>query len=180
MSRGTFVLTIVVGLLLLRAAPAVSQDGFKALDLIVSPTAQVAHAFTVPATAGQALSLARYRGQVVLLNFWATWCVPCREEMPAMERLYQRFRSRGLVILAVSVDKADAAVGPFVTELRLTYPIGLDPTMTVAKQYGVRGLPATFLITRTGMLAARALGPRDWDSSPAHAVIETLLAQGAG
>ena len=160
------------------AQRAVAQDAFKALDLIVPSPAESAPVFTVPAADSKPLKLELYRGKVVFLNFWATWCMPCREEMPAMERLHQRFRGRGLVVLAVSVDKAAAPVGPFVTELRLTYPIGLDPTMTVAKQYGVRGLPATFLITRTGTVAARALGPREWDSSAGHAVIETLLREG--
>jgi peroxiredoxin len=171
------VLALLVGSLLVTGRAA-SQDAFKTLDLIVPSPAELARPFTVPGTDGQPLRLAAHRGRVVFLNFWATWCVPCREEMPAMERLYQRFRDRGLVVLAVSVDRTAAPVGPFVGELRLTYPIGLDPTMALAKEYGVRGLPASFLITRAGRLAARALGPREWDSSAAHAVVETLLREG--
>jgi peroxiredoxin len=179
MSRRPLVLAVLVGALLV-SGRAAAQDVFRALDLIMPSPAEPARPFTAPAMDGKTLSLAGYRGRVVFLNFWATWCVPCREEMPAMERLHQRFRDRGLVVLAVSVDAAPAPVGPFVSDLRLTYPIGLDPKMVLAKQYGVRGLPASFLITRTGTLAARALGPREWDSAAAHAVIETLLREGGG
>ena len=179
MSRGAVALTVLVGLSL-AAGLALPQDAFKNLDLVVPTSVEPARSFTVLGTGGESLSLGGYRGNVVLLNFWATWCVPCRDEMPAMERLSQRFRDRGFVVLAVSVDKAGGPIGRFVTELRLTYPIGLDPTMALARQYGVRGLPTTFLITRTGALAARAFGPREWDSSAAHHVIETLLDQGAG
>ena len=135
--------------------------------------------FTVPTPDGASLTLAGHRGRVVLLNFWATWCVPCREEMPAMERLYQRFKDRGLVVLAVSVDApGSAAVVSFAKELGLTYPIGLDPKMALARQYGVRGLPASFLLDRTGAVVGRALGSREWDSPAAHGVVEWLLARG--
>jgi peroxiredoxin len=101
--------------------------------------------------------------------------------MPAMERLSQRFKDRGLVVLAISVDApGSAAVAAFAKELGLTYPIGLDPKMALARQYGVRGLPASFLLDRTGAVVGRALGSRDWDSPAAHGVVEWLLARGPG
>jgi peroxiredoxin len=164
---------VVVGL-------AGAQDPLRALDLMgPAPTAAAPHDFTLPSPGGPALTLAGHRGHVVLLNFWATWCVPCREEMPAMERLYQRFKDRGLVVLAVSVDApGSAVVVSFAKELGLTYPIGLDPKMALARQYGVRGLPASFLLDRTGAVVGRALGSREWDSPAAHGVVEWLLARG--
>jgi peroxiredoxin len=165
---------LVVGL-------AAAQDPLRALDLMEPAPTAAPHDFTVPSPDGASLTLAGYRGRVVLLNFWATWCVPCREEMPAMERLYQRFKDRGLVVLAVSVDApGSSAVVPFAKELGLTYPIGLDPKMALARQYGVRGLPASFLLDRTGAVVGRALGSREWDSPAAHGVVEWLLARGPG
>ncbi len=93
-----------------------------------------------------------------------------------MERLYQRFKQKDLVILAVSVDAEGAqVVTPFVKEHKLTFPVGLDPKMSLAERYGVRAIPSSFLVDRNGRLAALALGPRDWDSQAAHALIESLL-----
>lgn len=93
-----------------------------------------------------------------------------------MERLYRRHKAKGFTILALSIDSGGAApVGAFVKKLGLTFPIGLDSKMTVANEYAVRGLPATFLIDGRGMIAAIAIGPRDWDGKAAHAVIEALL-----
>ncbi len=93
-----------------------------------------------------------------------------------MERLYQRDKQKGLEILAISLDTQSAvAVQRFVTELKLTYPIGLDPKWAVAEKYTVRALPSSFLIDRKGAVLAIALGPRDWDGPAAHAVMESLL-----
>jgi len=132
--------------------------------------------FSEKDVAGKPLSVANYQGKVVLVDFWATWCVPCREEMPSMERLYRRYGDRGLTILAVSVDRGGpATVAAFVKMLRLTYRIGLDPRMEVAEQYRVRALPSSFLVDRQGNVAGIAVGPRDWDSRAARAVVETLL-----
>ena len=98
-----------------------------------------------------------------------------------MERLQQRLKDRGLVVLAISVDSVGAStVGPFARQLGLTYPIGLDPKMALARQYGVHGLPASFLLDQRGAVVGRALGSREWDSAAAHGVVEWLLARGQG
>lgn len=172
--------SVVVCLLVVSLTPglAVSQDPFKALELIKPNRVQAARAFTVPTPDGRSLRLADYRGKVVFLNFWATWCPPCKEEMPAMERLYQRFKDQGFVVLAVSIDAEGAPVViPFVKEHKLTFPIGLDQKMELASRYGVTGLPSTFLVNKKGNLAALAVGPREWDSKAAHTLIEFLLKQ---
>jgi peroxiredoxin len=172
---------VLVGVLLVVVGLAAAQDPLRALDLKGPAPTEAPRDFTVPTPGGSSLTLAGHRGRVVLLNFWATWCVPCREEMPAMERLYQRFKDRGLVVLAISVDApGSSAVVSFARELGLTYPIGLDPKMTLARQYGVHGLPASFLLDRTGAVVGRALGSREWDSPAAHSVVEWLLARGPG
>lgn len=93
-----------------------------------------------------------------------------------MERLYRRYKARGLVILALSIDTGgQAPVAAFAKKFGLTFPIGLDSSLAIANRYTVRGLPSTFLIDRTGSIAAIAVGPRDWDGTAAHAVIESLL-----
>ena len=109
---------------------------------------------------GATLTLADFRGRVVLLNFWATWCGPCKEEMPAMERLYQRFREQGLVVLAVSNDSEGStrSVARFTKESGFTFPVGLDPRLRVASLYGVRVLPASLIIDRKGSIPTSRWG----------------------
>ena len=172
-------LLILLGLSLTVVGAASSEDPFKSLELIKPQRTQAARDFTVPTPAGGALRLADYRGKVVFVNFWATWCPPCKEEMPSMERLYQRFKERGFIVLAVSVDAEGAgAVNRFVKENKLTYPIGLDPQMALASEYGVRALPSSFFVDRRGILVAVALGPREWDSKAARELVESLLKGG--
>lgn len=164
-------------LALMVALPQVAlADAFKELELIRPSRAVAGADFTVPGLTGQSLRLSDFKGKVVFLNFWATWCPPCKEEMPSMERLYRRYKDKGFTILALSIDTGGAGpVAGFAKKFGLTFPIGLDTKLTVANQYTVRGLPATFLIDRRGTIAAVALGARDWDSKAAHAAIESLL-----
>lgn len=120
------------------------------------------------------------RKKAILLNFWATWCVPCREEMPTMERAYRAYRGRGLEILAISVDVGhEAAVAVamkrFMTELKLSFPALLDPEWKVVTQYRVVGLPATFLIDRRGVIRVVEVGQRDWFSPESRKKLEELL-----
>ncbi len=162
-------LTIVV------PAPGIAADPFADLDLVRLRRPTPAPDFTVQRLGSGSVSLKELRGQLVFLNFWATWCLPCKEEMPSMERLHQRYKSRGLVVLGMSVDRNGPAVAPFVKQLGLTFPIGLDPDMAVADRYRVRALPSTFLIDRKGNTVAVAFGAREWDGKAAREVIEALL-----
>jgi len=136
----------------------------------------VAPAFVLPGLSGTPVHLSDHRGRVVLLNFWATWCPPCRAEMPSMEKLYQAYRDRGLVILAISGDRAGTqVVESFVQELGLTFPILLDPEGNIFAQYGVRGLPTSYLLDRRGRIVSAEAGARDWNSTAARRVAEVLL-----
>jgi peroxiredoxin len=146
----------------------------RELDLIKPARQKIADNFTLPLPGGESFRLSEQRGKVVIVNFWATWCPPCREEMPAMERLYRQHKNNGLVMLAVSVDADPKVVTPFVKEHRLSFTIGLDSRMEVADAYGVRALPSTFIVDRQGNLAALALGPRVWDNDAAHSLVEGL------
>jgi len=153
------------------------DDAARELDLIRPARPKQASSFSVSLLGGKTLELKELRGKPMLINFWATWCAPCREEMPAMERLYLKHRERGFTLLAISVDTDAALVKPFLEKHRLTFPVALDAKMDLANTYGVRALPASFLIDRNGYLTALALGPRAWDNRAAHALVEALLAQ---
>ncbi len=131
--------------------------------------------FTLPNPQGKKLSLRDYRGKLVFLNFWATWCTYCREEMPGMERLYREFKGRGLEILAVNVkDKRSDALA-FIKELKLSYTMMMDPEGEVGLLYGAWGMPASYLIDERGMVLARIWGPADWYSPAARNLIKSLL-----
>jgi len=131
--------------------------------------------FSLPNPAGKKITLKDFRGKVIFLNFWASWCVPCREEMPDMERLYQEFKDKNFVVFAVNVkDRRQDAIN-FVKELKLTYPIVLDPEGQVGLLYGAWGLPTTYLIGPKGEGLARAWGPAEWYSPPARNLIKELV-----
>jgi thiol-disulfide isomerase/thioredoxin len=128
-------------------------------------------------TAGKTVTLADFGGRVVLLNLWATWCVPCRHEMPSLVRLQTRFGDK-IAVLAVSQDfNGNKVVVPFIAKLGLTaIKTYLDPKSAVGRAFKVAGLPTTFLIDRQGRVRGRVEGEADWDSPRMLAVIEPLLA----
>jgi len=115
--------------------------------------------FTLADLNGKSWSLKELRGKVVVVNFWATWCPPCRKEMPDLEELYHRFGPRGLVVLAIS-DEDAGKVKPFIAEHQYSYPILLDPSGKVGKEFVVEGIPKSFVYDRGGQLMAQAMDMR--------------------
>ena len=113
---------------------------------------------------GGTVKLSDYRGKWVFLNFWATWCPPCVYEMPAMEKFYQKFKSKNLVMLAVSVDDKNAkqAVIDFVLEKELTFDIFLDTESVAMRKFRTASLPSTYIINPDGYVVSQAMGARDW------------------
>lgn len=131
--------------------------------------------FSLPRLDGEIVRLSDFRGKVVFLNIWATWCSPCREEMPSMERLYQEMKGQPFEILAVSIDILGAkAVAPFMTEFKLSFPALLDPQGSIQRLYGATGVPESFIIDKNGIIAAKVIGARDWASPDAVKVIKDL------
>ena len=118
-----------------------------------------------------------YRGKVVFLNFWATWCGPCRFEMPSMETLYQRFKAKGLVIVAVNLQEDRNSVQRFVDEYGLSFPVLLDTTGRVGATYGARSIPTTYIVDRDGFVLAGTIGTREWDTEDYLRFFEKLLAE---
>jgi peroxiredoxin len=125
---------------------------------------------------GRLVTLSDLRGKVVLLNFWATWCGPCRVEMPAMEQLYRTFSRKDFEILAVSTDAQGVAITrPFQQENHLTFPILHDADYRVGLTYGARSLPMTFMVDRQGVVRHQIFGARDWGASEAHQLVQMLM-----
>ena len=126
---------------------------------------------------GTEVTLTDFQGEVVVLNLWATWCAPCRREMPSLDRLQARFGGNGLEVIALSLDRGDIAkVREFYDELGIanlaTYH---DPQGRAGRDLGAPGLPTTILIDRSGQEVGRLLGPAEWDSDEAFAVIDSIL-----
>jgi peroxiredoxin len=121
--------------------------------------------------------LSDFRGKVVFLNFWATWCKPCREEMPSMEVLYKNFEKDGLVILAVSIDRVTTTkdIPPFIKGMNLTFPVLIDSWGQTDKPYKRMGVPETFIIDQQGVIQEIVIGPRDWTRLDSLPVITKLL-----
>jgi peroxiredoxin len=170
---------VLVGLLLLlhgQLAFAVSElTLLREAGLQPVEPRQPAAAFHLPDLAGQMHRLQTLRGRVVFLNFWATWCAPCRLEMPEMEHLFQAFRNRPFTMLAVAMQQNRDQVAPFFEELDLHYTALLDVEGDASARYGVRGLPTTLLIDCSGHLVGKVTGPRPWNSEAVHRLLSALL-----
>ncbi|VVE01645.1 Thiol-disulfide oxidoreductase ResA [Pandoraea capi] len=137
-------------------------------------------AFSLQSLDGKTHALSEYRGRVVILNFWATWCGPCREEIPAMGAVVRQYRQRGLDLLAVNYKEPLATVKPFVDKLPIDGTVLLDTDGAVYKRFGSLGLPATYLVDRTGNARFWRMGELDWRDVGLHGHIEALIAQKGG
>ncbi len=132
--------------------------------------------FTFPDLNGKVVSLSDYRGKVVFVNIWATWCLPCRDEMPSMQKLYNRFKGEAFEILAVSIDSAGRkAVAPFMRELNLTFPALLDTRGKIRSLYGATGVPESFIIDREGILVEKVIGAMDWATPEVFRFFQDLI-----
>ncbi|GAB4356423.1 MAG: TlpA disulfide reductase family protein [Kiloniellaceae bacterium] len=183
--------------LVLAAAPLAAQQGPAQGQTAASagapsaPKGPFAENFTfsdppVPAPSaafqgleGETLSLADFRGRVVLVNFWATWCAPCVKEMPSLERLHAALADEGFAVLAISQDRGGAGVvTPFLDRLDLQrLPVYLDPKGVLARAFALKGLPTTFLIDRAGQVRAGLVGPAEWDSPAAQDFMRHYLGE---
>jgi thiol-disulfide isomerase/thioredoxin len=170
------VTTIVaaLGLLLSGKAADAREHLFEAMGMAKVPS-KAAPNFTLSSADGQQVSLQQYRGKVVFLNFWATWCIPCREEMPALERLHQKYQSQDLAVLSIDLKESADQVKAFFQKHGLSFPALLDQDGSVFRDYLVAGMPTTYLIGRDGIMLARGVGGRDWTRSEALQLIQELI-----
>lgn len=134
--------------------------------------------FTLPGLDGKMVSLSDYKGHVVLVNIWATWCPPCIDEMPSMEALYNIFKSEDFEILAISIDAMGAkAVAPFMKKYNLSFPALLDPAGTIKTLYQATGVPESFIINKQGILVEKIIGPRNWAAPEVVRFLRDLIMQ---
>lgn len=124
---------------------------------------------------GKSHDLAALRGKVVLVNYWATWCEPCRDEMPSLGRLQKKLDPKRFVVLAVNVDEPESRIRKFLEQTPLGFPVLLDPERKAGKAWNVRVLPASFVIDRDGRIRYTAVGELDWDAEAVSARIAALL-----
>ena len=132
--------------------------------------------FSLPGLDGKKVSLTDFKGKVVLLNIWATWCAPCVAEMPSMQKLYQQMKGEDFELLAVSVDETGAeAVKPFMENHKLGFPVLLDTNGEIKNLYQITGIPESFIIDKDGMILEKIIGPRDWASSEAIRYFRNII-----
>ena len=126
---------------------------------------------------GKPAHLSDLRGKVVVLNFWATWCAPCVEETPALNRMHQQFVSSGGTVLGISIDEDEAQYQKFLREYQISFPTFRDPSKRIAESYGTFGWPETYIIARDGKIARKLIGPQVWDSPEMIAYLKRVASQ---
>jgi len=152
----------------------ISEQG---INLFKESIDSMQYDFTLEDMGGINRSLSSYRGKLVLLNFWATWCPPCREEMPSMQRLYDTYKDSGLEIIAVVLQENNSIVNSFLDEYNIDFTVLLDKTGEVGSMYGAANIPTTYLIDRDGKIFAQVVGSREWDSEEMMSIFEYFLNQ---
>jgi thiol-disulfide isomerase/thioredoxin len=164
-------------LLLLGCQQAPPPTGATAISQEEAPKiGYLAPNFRLTNLHGEDISMAGLAGKVLFINFWATWCGPCKAEMPSMELLYHDYKNKGLEMLAVSSDmEGESVVQPFVQKLGLSYPILLDPDFRVDDKYLIQSVPTTILVDKNGVITHRIVGAMNWDSPESRDLIEKLL-----
>jgi peroxiredoxin len=149
---------------LIVALPAVAADGS-------GPAPQ----FTLPSKAGSDVSLAQYKGQVVMINFWASWCGPCRQEMPLLENIYKKYNKLGFTLIGVNVEPDSKAADDWLKQTPVTFPVLYDKSSKVSQMFNVSGMPTTVIIDRKGNVRYRHISYKPGDESEYLNTIRTMI-----
>ena len=169
------ILVLIMMLVWLPVKAYAEHDFFNKVGVVPPKTSQPAPDFVVKNLKGQDVMLSDFNGKVVLLNFWATWCAACREEMTSMQNLYSSLGKDGVEVLAVSIDRwNEDRIQKYVEKNNLTFPVLLDQNQKVRKQYHVRGVPTSYLIDDDGKIRGYASGARSWDSTDSQDLLLSL------
>jgi len=169
--------TILAGLALMifyMGDVAIAGDELSRLKLSRAGAGTPLPSFELTTVDGKTIDFSQLRGKVVVLNFWATWCGPCKEEMPALDRLSRRFDPRDVAILTITTEHERTSIQQFMKQLDSALPVLFDEQRDVSLAFMVRGLPTTVLVAKNGTIVARAVGPREWDGPDAVSLIERL------
>ena len=175
--KNIFISLSILMLLILTGNLAVAQqDIFAKMGAVLPKHEKPAPNFKLLTPNGKSISLSDFKGKTVLLNFWATWCTPCKKELPSMQRLYEDLKLDGFEIVAISIDRdKKERVHKYMEEYNLTFPVLLDPSQKVRKDYFILGLPTSYLIGKDGKLKGFISGAREWDSVAAKQMFHTML-----
>jgi thiol-disulfide isomerase/thioredoxin len=148
---------------------------FQKLGVLALPDRTLPVEIILPDPDGRIISISEFRGKIVLLNFWASWCFPCIIEMPAMENLHKRLKRRNFVMVAINLQESAEQVKQFFKDNKLTFTTLLDTKGIVGTEFGIRSIPTTFILDKEGRLIGKALGPREWNGKDANALFDYLV-----
>ena len=171
-------LIILIAILLLFSLPAFSQERGLYSTIGIQPVRNDVKTpdFSLEGLNVKRVQLSALKGNVIFLNFWATWCGPCKDEMPPMEALYQHYRERDFVLLAISVDEGSPEPArKFIQKSRYRFPVLLDPAGKTLDLFEIDRIPATVIIDKKGKMIGRAIGPRDWSKPEVFSLIDQML-----
>jgi peroxiredoxin len=173
--------TIFTLVVLGNRAPARIESDSSKLDRLMADIGVAGHPFSTDTldvklqnTAGRLVGLDDYRGKVIFLNFWTTWCPACITEMSAMEKLHRKLSGKNFIMLAVNIKESASQVKNFFDKNELTFTALLDTTGEVGTEFGLRAIPTTFILDKSGNIIGRIAGPREWDSKKSVALFERL------
>ena len=153
------------------------REAYSRLGVVYPREVRQAPEFELKNLDGQTVRLSDFRGRPVLLNFWATWCQPCAEELPSLQRLHESLGEKGLQVVAISIDRSNhEKVRDYVKNYHLTFPVLLDPDQEARRKYFILGLPTSYLIDARGRFRGFVSGAREWDSEASKTVMRILLA----
>ncbi|MDP9131880.1 MAG: TlpA family protein disulfide reductase [Nitrospirota bacterium] len=177
---GTMKVVLLRGVLLsaalsVAASPVRADDPLATMKITRVAAGATAAPFDLKSLDGRSVQLADLHGKLVLVNFWATWCGPCKEEMPAFERLRQKLDPERFVLLTITTDLQREGIKHFLANLHVQLPVLFDDNQDVSQAYLVRALPTTVLIDRQGMLVGRAVGPREWDAPQSVKMLQGMM-----
>ena len=179
MKRNVYLNCLLVLFLLLfihSIAGGGEEEFFSTIKITVIRDDQKVPEFSLKDLNGKRVGIKQFKGKIVLLNFWATWCAPCKEEMPSMEVLHRQFRDKNFALLTVSVDYGGVkSVQEFINKHQYTFPVLLDPKCEIFDLFKVKGIPTTFLVDKKGKMIGKAIGPRDWKSHEVVSLLNLLI-----
>lgn len=152
---------------------------FSIVGVIKVPPAEDPVKINLKDMNGKNTSLSDFKGKIVFLNFWTTWCPTCRIEMPSMEKLHQKLKNKDFAMVTINLQESASQVKSFFEEFKLTFTALLDPAGEVSASFGIRSIPTTYILDKTGRIIGLVSGPREWDSKAAIALFENLIANDA-
>ena len=165
----------LVPIAMTRNTPARIDRLFKSLNVIKLPGIAPPVDIVLEDLNGKIVRVSDFKGKIVLLNFWTTWCPECRAEMPSLEKLYQRFKDREFVMIAINLKESSKAVNAFFEKNSLSFTSLLDTDGEISFRFGIRSIPTTFILDKKGGLAAKIIGSREWDGKKSTALFESLI-----